>query len=44
LALTGIKKPANRDIFDTWFILGKKWDVNWRIIKEISGLDKKILN
>src|SRR3989339_607962 len=41
LALTTRKRPVNRDIFDTWFLLQKHWDVNWNLIEEISSFKKE---
>jgi len=42
LALTTRKKPVNRDIFDTWFLLKKHWDVNWDMIEKRSLLKKDV--
>lgn len=41
LALTTRKRPVNRDIFDTWFLLKKHWDVNWDLIERKSSLKKE---
>ncbi len=41
LALTTRIKPVNRDIFDTWFLLKKHWDINWDLIEKKSSLKKK---
>lgn len=41
LALTTRNKPVNRDVFDTWFLLKKHWDVNWDLVEKISGLKKE---
>lgn len=41
LALTTRKKPVNRDIFDTWFLLKKHWDVNWSLIEKKSSFKKE---
>ena len=41
LALSTRKKPVNRDIFDTWFLLKKHWDVNWDLIEKKRFLKKE---
>lgn len=41
LALTTRKRPVNRDVFDTWFLLKKHWDVNWKLVEKRSSLNKK---
>lgn len=40
IALTNRKTPANRDIFDTWFMLNNNWDINWDIVELRSLLTK----
>ena len=40
LALTTRNKPVNRDVFDTWFLLKKHWDVNWDIVEKQSSFNK----
>lgn len=40
-ALVNRKKVANRDIFDTWFMLKNGWDVNWGLIEKRLEMDKK---
>lgn len=40
IALTNRKLPANRDIFDTWFMLKNNWDINWDIVESRSLLTK----
>lgn len=39
-ALLTRKKPANRDIFDTWFMLKNNWDVNWELVEEKNAIKK----
>jgi predicted nucleotidyltransferase component of viral defense system len=39
-ALLTRKKPANRDIFDTWFMLKNTWDVNWELVEERNTVKK----
>lgn len=39
-ALLTRKKPANRDIFDTWFLLKERWDVNWELVEEKNTIKK----
>lgn len=41
IALTERSKPANRDIFDLWFILKNNWEINEEIIKKRLGLTLK---
>ena len=41
LALTTRKKPVNRDVYDTWFLLNKHWDINWGLVEKRSRLNKK---
>lgn len=41
LALTTRKRPVNRDIYDTWFLLNKHWDVNWDLIERKSTFKKE---
>jgi predicted nucleotidyltransferase component of viral defense system len=41
VALTTRKEPVNRDVFDTWFLLKNHWDINWNIVKNRTGLEKK---
>lgn len=38
LALTTRNKPVNRDVFDTWFLLKKHWDINWDLIEKVTSL------
>lgn len=40
VALTSRKRPANRDVFDTWYMLNKDWDINWKLVETRSGLKK----
>lgn len=40
VALLTRKKPANRDIFDTWYMSKNNWDVNWDLVEKISGINK----
>lgn len=40
-ALLNRKNVANRDIFDTWFMLKNGWDVNWGLIEKRLEMDKK---
>ncbi|HKZ35090.1 MAG TPA: nucleotidyl transferase AbiEii/AbiGii toxin family protein [Patescibacteria group bacterium] len=37
-ALITRRKPAMRDVFDTWFFLKNKWPVNDRVFQQKSGL------
>lgn len=39
-ALVSRKKVANRDIFDTWFMLDNGWETNWELIEKRSKMDK----
>lgn len=39
-ALLTRKKPANRDIFDTWFMLKNMWGVNWELVEEKNTVKK----
>ncbi len=41
-ALLTRKKPANRDIFDTWFMLKNNWDANWELVEERNDIKKDI--
>ena len=41
MALTTRKKPANRDVFDTWFLLKEHWDVNWELVEKKSLMKKE---
>lgn len=41
LALTTREKPVNRDVYDTWFLLKKNWDVNWNLVQKRSLLEKE---
>lgn len=40
-ALISRKKPANRDIFDTWFMLDNGWEANWKLVEEKTKTDEK---
>lgn len=42
MALISRKKAANRDIFDTWFMLNRGWEVHWELVEERSGVNKKV--
>ncbi|MEK7550440.1 MAG: nucleotidyl transferase AbiEii/AbiGii toxin family protein [Patescibacteria group bacterium] len=39
-ALLARKKPANRDVFDTWFLLNGHWDINWGLIEKKSSVKR----
>jgi len=39
-ALLTRKKPANRDIFDTWFMLKNMWEVNWELVEERNAIKR----
>lgn len=41
LALVTRKKPVNRDVFDTWFLLKEHWDINWDLIEKRSLMPKE---
>lgn len=41
MALVSRKKPANRDIFDTWFMLDNGWEANWELVEEKTKMNKK---
>ncbi len=41
LALVTRKKPVNRDVFDTWFLLKEHWDINWELIEKRSLMPKE---
>ena len=41
VALNDRKKPANRDIFDAWYMLKNNWDINWELIEKRTGLEEK---
>lgn len=41
VALTNRKHPANRDIFDTWYMLDQMWDVNWDLVEKRTGIKEK---
>lgn len=41
LTLTTRKRPVNRDIYDTWFLLNEHWDINWDLIEKRSLLTKE---
>lgn len=41
VALTNRKTPANRDVFDTWFMLKSNWDINWKVVELRSGIKQK---
>lgn len=40
IALTTRKEPVNRDIFDTWFLLKNRFDINWDLVKTRTGMEK----
>ena len=40
IALTDRKNPANRDIFDVWYMLNNNWEINWDIVESRTGLKK----
>lgn len=40
VALTTRKEPVNRDIFDTWFLLKNRFDINWDLVKIRTGMEK----
>lgn len=40
VALLTRKKPANRDIFDTWYMLKNNWDINWDLVEKKSNFKK----
>mgnify|MGYP001561686404 CR=1 FL=1 len=37
-ALLGRRTLANRDIFDVWFMLKNRWDINFELLEERTGL------
>ena len=39
-ALLTRNKPANRDIFDSWFMLKNNWEANWELVEERNGIKK----
>lgn len=39
-ALLTRKSPANRDMFDTHFLLKNYWDVNWKLVEERNNIKK----
>lgn len=41
VALLERKEIANRDIFDIWFLLKDRNNVNWNIVEERTGMRKK---
>lgn len=40
VALVDRKNKANRDMFDTQFLLKNNWDINWGLVEKRTGLDK----
>lgn len=40
MALVSRKKVANRDIFDTWFMLDNGWEANWKLVEEKTKINK----
>lgn len=40
-ALLERKRLANRDIFDTWFMLKEPWNINWNVIGIKTSVEKK---
>lgn len=39
-ALITRKNPANRDVFDTQFMLKNYWDINWKLVEERNNIKK----
>lgn len=39
-ALITRKKPANRDIFDTYFMLKNNWDINWDLVEKRNNIKR----
>ncbi|MEK7168787.1 MAG: nucleotidyl transferase AbiEii/AbiGii toxin family protein [Patescibacteria group bacterium] len=40
IALTTRKEPVNRDVFDTWFLLKNRFDINWDLIQKRTGMKR----
>ncbi|WKZ25559.1 MAG: nucleotidyl transferase AbiEii/AbiGii toxin family protein [bacterium] len=40
IALTTRRESVNRDVFDTWFLLKNRFDINWDLIKSRTQMDK----
>jgi len=38
VAMVDRTKPANRDVFDVWFMFKKNWQINWQMVEKISQL------
>lgn len=41
VALTNRKRPANRDVFDIWYMLNNNWDINWNLVEKRSDVKRK---
>lgn len=41
VALTNRKVPANRDVFDTWFMLKNGWDINWEVVEARTAIKQQ---
>jgi len=40
IALLTRKRPVNRDVFDTWFLLKNRWDINWELVEKRTNLNR----